>query len=44
MPVESTKSQNITVTCRRSPPVSGVEAAVTGAVDSGEDDGVGQPE
>jgi len=35
IPVESTKSQNITVTSPRSPLASGVEAAVTGPVEDG---------
>jgi hypothetical protein len=34
MPVESTRSQNITVTCRRSPAVSAIGAAI-GAADAG---------
>jgi hypothetical protein len=43
MPVESTRSQNITVTCRRSPDASGVRGAVTtsGACDAGAGTGGG---
>ena len=37
MPVESTRSQNITVTCRRSPADSGADTAFAAAVNRGAD-------
>ena len=39
MPVESTRSQNITVTCRRSPTASVTGAALAAAIDGAADVG-----